>query len=156
MGSAGKFITHIAALQLVERGLLKLDEPLSWHIPELDKLPLIERGTSGESFTLRRSTKKITLRHLLLHTSGMSDGTGSLISEYLASDCPKVEYEEDAHVIVKEFSLPLVFEPGEGFAYGSSIVWTQLLVTRLMGNLTKYIQDQVFNPLGMKSSAYAP
>src|ERR1700712_624749 len=156
LGSAGKFITHIAALQLVERGAITLDEDIYQHIPELKSLPLIKRGTTGESFTLCPATKKITLRHLLLHTSGLSSHSDSLIIDYLNSDCAKVKCQEDAHKIVKIFSMPLVFEPGEGFAYGCSIYWTQLLVERLTGNFVGHIQEHIFNPLGMSSSTYRP
>src|SRR4051812_35210698 len=43
LASAGKFITHIAALQLVERGILALDDPVQKHLPELAAPPLISR-----------------------------------------------------------------------------------------------------------------
>jgi CubicO group peptidase (beta-lactamase class C family) len=74
----------------------------------------------------------------------------------LDSDCAKLEYQEDAPTIVKNFFIPLVFEPGEGFAYGYSIHWTQLLITRLTGNFVNCIQEHIFNPLGMTSSTYRP
>lgn len=154
LGSAGKFITHIAALQLVERGLVSLDEPLCNHIPELDSFPLITRGLHGEPFPLRPPTKKITLRHLLLHTSGLSDPSYPLVAEYFASGAPKLQIGDDAPYIVKTFSIPLIFEPGEGFQYGCSIHWTQLLVTRLSGNFTKHIHEHIFDPLGMEASTY--
>jgi CubicO group peptidase (beta-lactamase class C family) len=156
LSSAGKFITHIAALQLVERGSIGLDEPIYEHIPELESLPLITRGTVDKPFTLRPPTNKITLRHLLLHTSGLSSPDVSLVDEYLASDASKPEFKDDAPFIVKNFSIPLIFEPGEGFAYGYSIHWTQLLVTRLTGSFLQYIQEHIFNPLGMTSSTYMP
>ena len=156
LASAGKFITHIAALQLVERGAIRIDEPVYQHIPELGCLSLITRGTSDEAFILRPPTKKITLRHLLLHTSGLADPTVPLVSEYLASDAAKLDFKDDAPFIVKNFSLPLVFEPGEGFAYGYSIHWTQLLVTRLTGSFITHVQEHIFDPLGMMSSTFRP
>jgi CubicO group peptidase (beta-lactamase class C family) len=156
LGSAGKFITHIAALQLVEQGAIGLDEPVYQHLPELESSPLITEGTGGEAFTLRPPCNKITLRHLLLHTSGLSSSDVPLVSEYLASNITKPEFEDSAHFIVKNFSVPLIFEPGGGFSYGYSIHWTQLLVTRLTGNFLKYIQEHIFNPLGMTSSTYMP
>lgn len=156
MGSAGKFITHIAALQLVERGLVSLDEPLSAHVPEIDALPLITRGIGVETFALSPPRNKITLRHLLLHISGLSDPSLPLVAEYLASDIPKLQFKNNASPIVQYFSIPLIFEPGEGFQYGHSIHWTQLLVTRLSGSFIDYIQEHIFDPLGMGSSTYTP
>lgn len=156
LGSAGKFITHIAALQLVERGLVSLDEPLNKYLPELDYLPLITRSLENEHFNLCPPTKKITLRRLLLHTSGLSDSSFPLVADYLASNTTKLQFKDDAHPIVKRFSIPLIFEPGEGFQYGHSIHWSQLLITRLSGNFTKYIQEHIFDTLGMKLSTYVP
>lgn len=93
---------------------------------------------------------------MLLHTSGLADSSVPIISEYLASDVAKAEFGDDAPFIVRNFSIPLIFEPGEGFAYGNSIHWTQLLVTRLAGGFIMHIQEHVFNPLAMASSTYRP
>lgn len=98
--------------------------------------------------------------HLLLHTSGLSyPDYVSLVGEYLADDSiPKPTVAEDAPPIVKNFSVPLVFEPGEGFCYGCSIHWTQLLVGRMAGGggFIQYIQENTFDPLGMTSATYMP
>ncbi|KAI7780291.1 hypothetical protein LA080_016138 [Diaporthe eres] len=131
LASAGKFITHVAALQLVENGKIGLDEPVYKHLPELELLPVVTRGGAPVP----------------------------LVAEYLASDTlEKPKVAEDAEPIVKHFSIPLIFEPGDGFAYGHSIHWTQLLVKRLSdgGNFVKHIQDHIFAPLSMASSTYAP
>lgn len=159
LASAGKFITHVAALQLVERGSIGLDEPVYKHLPELESLPLVTRCVADQSLLACRPANCITLRHLLLHTSGLSDTEVTLVAEYLASDTiGKPRIADDADPLVKHFSIPLIFEPGEGFAYGHSIHWTQLLVKRLSdgGNFVKYIQEHIFDPLSMTSSTYGP
>lgn len=70
---------------------------------------------------------------------------------------PKREYSDDVSLIVKKFSIPLIFEPGEGFHYGNSIYWTQLLCSRLFGGTyAKCIQERIFDPIGMRSSTYMP
>ncbi|KAK1760009.1 beta-lactamase family protein [Echria macrotheca] len=165
--SAGKFLTHIAALQLVERGTLALDEPVSAVLPELDRLPIITHDPSStSSFQLVPATKKITLRHLLLHTSGLSSTDDPAIARYLATD-PAPLYPPDAKsFIVRNLSKPLVAEPGEGFAYGSSTHWAQLLVARLAAkeadgskdgaNFLGYMRTNVFEPLGLEASTYVP
>jgi CubicO group peptidase (beta-lactamase class C family) len=157
MASAGKFITHIAALQLVERGAISLDEPVYQNLPELESLPLISKSNVGDKpFSLRPPNKQISLRHLLLHTSGLSTHSAPFVSDYFASDCAKPEWPEDTHLLVKNFSIPLVFEPGEGFAYGYSIHWVQLLIKRLTGDFVTYIREHIFTLLGMASSTYLP
>ena len=160
LGSAGKFITHIAALQLVDRGILTLDEPLEKHLPELAELPLIlpppPNNEKGEEFILRPPTKKVTLRHLLTHTSGFPPEGHPLIDAYLASGHAKDTNGEPK----KRFyaAVPLIFEPGEGYAYGQSIHWTQRVVGRLSSEVgfLGYIQANIFDPLEMTSSSYLP
>lgn len=154
LGSAGKFVTHIVALQLVEQGSIELDEPIYEYLPELESLPLIKHDK--KQFTLQRTTKKITLRHLLSHTSGLSSESNPLISEYLSSgsDITRLRIAADATPIVKYFSIPLIFEPGEGFAYGYSVYWIELLIARLRGNFYDYVQKQIFDRIGMTSSTY--
>jgi CubicO group peptidase (beta-lactamase class C family) len=170
VASAGKFITHIAALQCVERGLITLDEPIYSHLPELDNLKVISQNqgsnASTRPFLLRSPTKKITLHHLLSHSSGIVQECTPLIQKWRASngEKPKGNYSPYMDFQVKDyrpheeaFSTPLLFEPGEGWVYGASLGWTSLLVSRLTNQtLGKYIQENIFNPLGMTSSLYDP
>lgn len=158
LGSAGKFITHIAALQLVERGVLALDAPVYEHLPELAVCKVMTGAGKGQ---LRAPARSITLRHLLLHASGLSEheavdkrfgaGAADRAMEGLVG-------QEDTHIIAQRFTIPLLFDPGEGFAYGYSIHWTQLLVTRASGAATfmEHVQTHIFDPLGMAASSYTP
>src|SRR5258708_32920925 len=70
IASMTKAITTTAAMQLVERGKLKLDGPISDVLPEL-KAPKVLEGfdPSGEP-KLRPAKRPITLRHLGTHTAG--------------------------------------------------------------------------------------
>src|SRR6202020_78698 len=65
LGSAGKFITHIAALQLVDQGIASLDEPVYKHLPELSKLPIISASLREPGYILHPQTKPVTLRQML-------------------------------------------------------------------------------------------
>lgn len=171
--AAGKFFTNIAALQLVERGLLTLDEPISKHLPEIDKCLLLEeveengQGDEIQSNTAEKGTKKITyrrpardvtLRDLLLNTSGM--GTCDTYEERFGSmdRVPPPKFPEDAHSLAKHRSTHLFFEPGEGFDYGWSIYYVQLLVERLGGKdrFVQYANEHIFGALGMTASTYLP
>lgn len=120
----------------------------------MESLPLIKR--ENKQLIFQPTTKKITLRHLLSHTSGLSSESNLLISEYLSSDSDitRLHIKADATSIVKYFSIPLIFEPGEGFAYGYSVYWIELLIARLRGSFNDYVQKQIFNRIGMASSTY--
>lgn len=157
-------------MQLVEQGILTLDEPINKYIPEMDKCLLVEQtqGTSeddnknddkeGKKVTLRRPSKEITLRHLIMNTSGM--GTCDTYETLFGNDetVPRPDFSDDAHPLMKDRSTHLFFEPGEGFDYGWSIYSVQLLVERL-GDKDRYVQymdEHVFKVLGMTSSTYLP
>lgn len=52
---------------------------------------------------------------------------------------------------------PLLCEPGEGRSYGASIYWSGVVVSTLAKQpLGEFIQENIFNPLGMTSSTYQP
>ena len=71
IASMTKPVTSVAAMQLVEQGKLKLDEPASTYIPELGKVAGAAwlRRSHGKPI-LKPATKPVTLRTLLTHTSG--------------------------------------------------------------------------------------
>jgi CubicO group peptidase (beta-lactamase class C family) len=130
MASAGKFITHIAALKCVERGLVTLDEPVFPYLPELKDLDILTRNEGTDvatrPFLLQRPTKEICLRHLLSHSSGIRYESHPLVIEWRAStgEEPKPDYHpgfNNAHPLPNAFSTPPLFEPGEGWLYGASI-----------------------------------
>ncbi|EHK21702.1 uncharacterized protein TRIVIDRAFT_230803 [Trichoderma virens Gv29-8] len=154
--SAGKFITNIAALQLVERGILMLDEPISKHIPEIEKCLIVEEV--DKEIRLRSPIRGVTLRTLLLSTSGM--GTPDTYRERFGSQNRVLppDFPNDAHPLVKNQFTHLFFEPGEGFEYGWGIYCVQLLVERLgdKDRFFQYVDHHIFGALGMTASTYRP
>ncbi|KAJ6512907.1 beta-lactamase family protein [Mycena sanguinolenta] len=163
LGSAGKFITHIALLQCVERKLLSLDDPLSQWLPELDALQVIESSDTELGFALHPPKNKITTRHLLTHTSGLGGGDEPLVELWRASPAGAAHAAAiaDAHPIVKNFAHPLLFDPGAGYCYGGSAYFTGLLLIRLLDSTTKqtmgeFIQANIFDSLGMGHSTLSP
>jgi CubicO group peptidase (beta-lactamase class C family) len=157
VASAGKFITHVAILQYVDRGLIKLDEPVHKFLPELENLDIISENTgpdaSTKPFILRPRTKDITTRQLLLHTSGIGYYENKIFQQWRAV----VGDSQVKNRLLYESTMPLLFEPGDGWVYGGSIRASQLLLERLAGtNIEEYMQKNVFQPLGMASTTYVP
>ena len=158
-------VTHIAALQCVEHGLITLDEPVSSYLPELLDLKVLSKNTEPNSsttpFLLEPVTNSITLRHLLSHSSGLDHESNDLVKEWRIStkQTPKENYHPTIHSSKSEidYDTPLLYEPGKGWIYGVSLEWTSLLLSRLTGkSLPEYIEESIFKPLGMTSSAYLP
>ncbi|KAI9774368.1 MAG: hypothetical protein M1840_004262 [Geoglossum simile] len=156
IASMTKLVTSICAMQCVERGLIGLDDGVSDAMPEWKDAEIIEGFEEGSGKPiLRKAKNKITLRHLLTHTSGMGyDLVESNLLQWRAyrGESPKA-WCGSVH---EGYFLPLCFEPGEGWKYGASTDWAGKLVERLNGNvrLGEYMQKHIFDPLGMNSTTY--
>ncbi len=148
IASMTKAITTTAALQLVEQGKLTLDEPVSKHLPELGKLEVLEGFDASGKPILRPAKTPIALRHLLTHTSGCAYANWSpTLTQYI-----KVTKSTPAAVAPLN---PLLFEPGTRWHYGTSLDWAGKLVEKISAlTLEQYFQNNILQPLGMKSTSF--
>ena len=150
IASMTKAVTSTAALQLVERGKLQLDEPVAKHLPELGKLEVLEGFDPGSGKPLLRAAREpVTLRRLLSHTAGFAYGTwdGNLL-KYMAQAGP-------APASTSPPVTPLVFEPGPRWEYGTNLDWTGHLVEVVSGEtLDAYFERHIFQPLGMLDTGF--
>lgn len=147
-----KFVTSLAALQLVEQGKLAIDDPapIEKHLPELCAQKILTGFTEdGEPMLVDRKNP-ITLRHLLTHTSGM--GYAFLRPDTLE----RYEKKEglkgflEANIGIEGYVRPLLFEPGTHYAYGTGVDWAGILVMRITGQtLDDYFHEHIFGPLGI-------
>ena len=149
IASMTKAITSVAAMQLVERGRLKLDEPVAKHLPELAKLDVLQGFDAAGKPVLRPATKPVTLRHLLTHTSGFAYPTWHEgMFKYTQATTPL-----PPGVVAP--LVPLMFEPGAAWQYGYSADWTGRLVEAVSGlNLEQYFQRNILQPLGMNDTSF--
>jgi CubicO group peptidase (beta-lactamase class C family) len=150
IASMTKAIASTAALQLVERGKLQLDEPASKHLPDLAKARVLHGYDASGQPVLRPPAKPITLRHLLTHTSGFAYDTWSQ---------EMFDYQQKTGDAVPRGAVapltPLVFEPGTRWQYGYSVDWAGKLVEAVSGQtLEQYMQTHILQPLGMKDTSY--
>jgi CubicO group peptidase (beta-lactamase class C family) len=124
-GSIGKQFTAALVMLLVEEGKLKLDDPISRHLPKTPK-----------------AWKNITVRHLLTHTSGVGD-PGKKVD--LRKDYT------DEQMIAIAASVPLSFQPGERWEYSNTGYHLLGYICNRAGG--KFYGDQlrerIFGPLGM-------
>ncbi|MGE0461625.1 MAG: serine hydrolase domain-containing protein [Vicinamibacterales bacterium] len=128
-GSLGKQFTAAGILLLAEDGKLALDDRLAKHFPE------------GPS-----TWHRITIRHLLTHTSGLKD-YGSDEIDF------RRDYSEDDLLKVAR-TIPLEFEPGTQWSYSNTgYLILGLLTSRLAGKHWSDFQAQrIFQPLGMATT----
>ncbi|HEY2382738.1 MAG TPA: serine hydrolase domain-containing protein [Terriglobia bacterium] len=148
IASMTKAITSTAALQLVDQGKLKLDEPVSKHLRQLGMLRVLEGYDSAGKPVLRAPRTPVTLHHLLTHTSGLCYDTWS---------GEMVEYEKRGGAAPSGVapSVPLMFDPGKRWQYGYSTDWTGRLVEKVSGlTLEQYFQRNILQPLAMKDTSF--
>ena len=87
IASMTKAITSIGVLKLWEEGKIGLDDPIDKYIPEFENIEILENFNSEDtSYTSKISTKKITIRQLLTHTSGIGYGFICLLYTSDAAD----------------------------------------------------------------------
>jgi len=154
IASMTKAITSVAAMQLVERGKLSLDNPVPAIDPALSQ-PQVLTGFDAAGRPLLRSAKRpITLKHLLTHTAGFCYAMWNpAVERYVAATgMPLLGSGKLAAL-----SLPLMFDPGERWEYGINTDWVGRIVEEVSGEtLDHYFHDHIFTPLEMRDTGFAP
>jgi methyl acetate hydrolase len=152
IASMTKAITAAAAMRLVEAGRLSLDAPAAEVLPALGAVQVLAGfDTAGQPVT-RPPKRAVTLRHLLTHTSGFAyDMWSEEISRFRkATGAPSVTTCRNAAL-----DLPLLFDPGEGWAYGIGIDWAGKMIEAVTGErLGAHLEEAILGPLGMKDTAF--
>ena len=150
--STTKAITGTAALQLVEEGRLDLDAPAKKYAPEIGKLQVLEGFDADGKPRLRAPKRDVTTRMLLLHTAGFGYDFFNEQYNRLAQ-----EHGQPSVITASKASLrtPLLFDPGDEWEYGSNIDWAGQVVEGITGKrLGEVMQERIFAPLGMASTAF--
>ena len=151
IASMTKPVTSVAAMQLVEQGKLKLDEPASTYLPELGSLQVLHGFDPGSGKPiLKPAAKPVTLRTLLTHTSGFA-------YDIWFPDMVRWEKESGSAIPLGTVAplTPLMFEPGSRWQYGTSADWSGRLVETVSGlTLERYFQKNILGPLGMHDTSF--
>jgi len=152
LASLTKALVGAGAMQLVERGVLDLNEPVRRRLPELGEAKVLEGFDDDGRPRLRAPARAITLRHLLTHTAGFGyEFWNAEIMKYQqATGTPGTGSGMNASL-----GTPLLFEPGERWNYGINIDWTGKLIEAVSGmRLGEYLAKNLFAPLGMDSTGF--
>jgi len=152
IASMTKAFTATAAMQLMERSKIKLEQNAGELVPELASPKVLEGFDPSGKPRLRPAKRPITVKHLLTHTAGFGyEMWSSLIQEcQKAESIPGIITCQNAAL-----SLPLLFDPGERWEYGINIDWVGKIVERVSGQtLDRYLEENILGPLGMKDTAF--
>ena len=134
IGSITKMFTAAAILQLVEKGDLSLDDPLTKFFPDYP--------SPGE---------RVTVRHLLNHTSGIVSFTS--LPDHRAGMRRDLEHDE---VVARFRDLPFRFSPGEKFEYcNSGYYLLGVIIETVSGQKYEdFLTEHILEPLGLNATVY--
>ena len=134
LGSMNKMMTAVAILQLVERGEVELDVPLSKYLPE---------------FPSAEAAQKVQVKHLLSHTSGL----GSYFNETFQQSARARYRTVDDFMRLAE-SDSLRFEPGTEWRYSNTgfLVLGKIIEVATGQSYFEYVQENIYEPAGMANT----
>jgi CubicO group peptidase (beta-lactamase class C family) len=134
LGSVTKQFTAASILLLEERGKLKVDDPVKKYLPDAPA-----------------AWDKMTIFHVLTHTAGIPNFTS--FPDYTSTEAISTTPEK---LVARFRDKPLDFQPGEKWNYSNSgYVLLGYLIERISGqSYEKFVQENIFTPLGMKDSGY--
>lgn len=135
LGSITKQFTAVAIMQLVEAGKLSVDDPISKYYADAPA-----------------TWSKITIKHLLTHTSGIPSYTG--IPGFFDKSAQLPMTPEAIIKLTQD--KPLEFEPGSKFAYDNSgYILLGYVIEKVSGQTyADYVAQKILQPLGLKDTGY--
>lgn len=135
--------TTLSFLQLIERGIVRLSDPVKRFIPEFKPWVAPEGGEEVD----------ITIRELLTHSSGLSDYyNADLFVKRFGTQQP------DSLMRVISTEVERHFRPGSDFLYSClNFITLQHILEKVTGErLCDYAEKHIFGPLGLKHTCYFP
>jgi len=155
--SMTKPLTSIALMQLYERGMFQLNDPIHRLLPDWREQQIYVTG-EGEHIQLRKPDRPMTMRHVLSHMTGLSYvATHHPVDKmYRSQGVRRTDGETLASFTDKLSNIPLHFAPGERWMYSYSTDVCGHLVELLSGmTLDRYFETHLFEPLGMTDTAFS-
>lgn len=139
--SVTKTFTGIAVMQLRDRGLLSLDDPLVKYLPELQAVRDVYGPVSA-----------ITIREAMSHSNGFRDGSWP----WRDKEWQPFEPTEWSQLVAMMPYTEILFKPGSRYSYSNlAVIFLGEIVARLSGDSYEvYVEKNVLRPLGMERSYF--
>lgn len=160
MWSVTKAITAVAVLTLFEEGHFVLDTDVATFLPAYRDTKVFA-GMDGDQPRLVNKERPITVRQLLLHTTGMATNSSLMdtppireMNEFFKSISPQNPMNLAA-VVDEMARIPLAWQPNSKWMYGPSFELAARLVEVISGKSYEgFLRERIFEPLGMVDSGY--
>ncbi|MBL9158442.1 MAG: beta-lactamase family protein [Verrucomicrobiales bacterium] len=149
IASESKPMTAVAVMMLVDEGKIALDDPVEKYLPEFRAQMLVAEKTETQT-VLQKPARPITIRDCLSHMSGLP--FKSAAEEPVLDGLPLA-------AAVKTYAMtPLQTEPGTAYQYSNAGINTAARVLEVVAEMPyeRFMQERLFDPLGMKDTTFWP
>jgi CubicO group peptidase (beta-lactamase class C family) len=152
IASMTKPITAIGIMMLADEKKLAIEDLVEKHLPEFRGQMLVA-AREGDTITLKKPARPITLRDLLTHTSGLPGAPPAGLSDLYAKRNHTL-----AEGVMAYSQRPLDFEPGSRWAYCNTGIDTLGRVIEVVSGQSyeAFLKERLFDPLGMKDTTFYP
>lgn len=154
--SMTKPIVSLGIMQLVEDGLILINDPLSKYIPAFAKMQVAEPRDDGK-LHLVPAVREITIQDLLTHSGGLSyeiTGPGPIQTLYAEAKLYRRNQTNEEHANTVA-SLPLICQPGAAWNYSRSTDILGRVIEVASGKtLMGYLAERILGPLRMTDTGF--
>lgn len=152
IASMTKPITAIGIMILQEEGKLSVEDLVEKHLPEFRGQRLVA-SRDGDTLTLKKPTRPITIRDLLTHTSGLPGGFPIGMTDLYSR-----RQHTLAEAVLVSSQQPLDFEPGSKWSYCNAGIDTlgRIIEVTSGQSYEAFLTARVFKPLGMNDTCVFP
>ncbi len=149
IASQSKPMTAVAVMMLVDDGKISLDDPIEKYLPEFRGQMFVSEK-DNEHIVLRKPKHPITVRETLNHTSGLP--FKSAIEE------PTLDGLSLSSAVRSYAMTPLLSEPGTVYRYSNAGINTAARLIEVVAKVKyeDFMQQKLFDPLGMKDTTFWP
>ena len=149
IASQSKGMTAAAVVMLVDEGTISLDDPVEKYLPEFRK-QMVVAGNDGDEVKLKKPSHPITIREVLSHVSGLPFRS--------AVEQPTLDALPLADAVRSYATTPLQTEPGTHYQYSNAGINTAARIIEVVTGkkYEDFMDERLFNPLGMKDTTFWP
>lgn len=158
IASMTKPMTSVLALQMIEEGAIRLDEPITVHAPEFSEMRVLD-DPAGSLEKTSPAPRDITFEDLLTHRSGISydfTSEGVLAKAYRSALGGPMDVRLSPDAWMEALgNLPLAYAPGQRFHYGHSTDVLGFILARVAGKpFRSLMMERLIEPLGMTDTDF--
>jgi CubicO group peptidase (beta-lactamase class C family) len=153
--SMTKPVTGVAMMILYEQGKWLPSDPVAKYIPEFAQLKVFRGVSPDGKMILVDPDHPPTMQELMTHSAGFSYGSGHSVVDAMYQEKKPMQSANLQEMINKLATIPLNYQPGEGWTYSISMDIEGYLVEKLSRqSLPDFMRDHIFVPLDMKDAGF--